>query len=55
MNERMRELMEQCQSRYEEHTINLAKFAELIVHECALQCNHNDDMDRILNHFRVEE
>jgi len=32
----------------------LAKFAELIVKECALQCNHNDDMDRILEHFGVE-
>ena len=31
------------------------KFAELIVRECALQCNHNDDMDRILEHFGVEE
>ena len=30
-------------------------FAELIVKECALQCNHNDDMDRILEHFGVEE
>ena len=31
------------------------KFAELIVRECALQCNHNDDMDRILEHFGVEQ
>jgi len=31
------------------------KFAELIVKECALQCNHNDDMDRILEYFGVEE
>ena len=31
------------------------KFAELIVKECALQCNHNDDMDRILEHFGVEQ
>ena len=31
------------------------KFAELIIRECALQCNHNDDMDRILEHFGVEE
>jgi len=30
------------------------KFAELIVRECAVQCNHNDDMDRILEHFGVE-
>ena len=33
----------------------LAKFAELIVRECALQCNHNGDMDRILEHFGVEQ
>jgi len=33
----------------------LAKFAELIVRECALQCNHNDDMYRILEHFGVEQ
>jgi hypothetical protein len=31
------------------------KFAELIVAECAVQCNHNDDMDRILEHFGVEQ
>jgi hypothetical protein len=30
-------------------------FAQLIVRECALQCNHNDDMDRILEHFGVEQ
>jgi hypothetical protein len=30
------------------------KFAELIVNECELQCHHNDDMDRILNHFGVD-
>ena len=34
--------------------IGLEKFAELIVRECAVQCNHNDDMDRILEHFGVE-
>ena len=34
---------------------DLEKFAEMIVRECALQCNHNDDMDRILEHFGVEE
>ena len=35
--------------------IGLEKFAELIVRECALQCNHNDDMARILEHFGVEQ
>jgi hypothetical protein len=34
---------------------DLEKFALLIVKECALQCNHNDDMDRILEYFGVEE
>jgi len=31
------------------------KFAELIVRECALQCQHNDDMDRIEKHFAMKE
>ena len=35
--------------------LSYEKFAELIVKECALQCNHNDDMDRILEHFGVEQ
>jgi hypothetical protein len=30
------------------------KFAQLVVRECALQCQHNDDMDRIEKHFGVE-
>lgn len=34
--------------------LSYEKFAELIVRECAVQCNHNDDMDRILEHFGVE-
>jgi hypothetical protein len=38
-----------------EDFISVEKFAELIVRECALQCNHNDDMDRILEYFGVEE
>ena len=33
----------------------LEYFVELIVKECALQCNHNDDMDRILEYFGVKE
>jgi hypothetical protein len=35
--------------------LSYEKFAELIVKECAVQCNHNDDMDRILEHFGVEQ
>ena len=34
MNERIRELAEQCHHRYSEHNIDLEKFAELIVGEC---------------------
>ena len=33
----------------------IQKFAELIVRECALQCIHNEDMDRIEKHFGIEE
>ena len=38
MNERIRELYEQCHHRYREHNINLEKFAELIVWECVTIC-----------------
>ena len=34
MNERIRELAEQCYHRYSEHHIDLEKFAELIIQEC---------------------
>ena len=34
MNERIRELAEQCYHRYSEHNIDLEKFAQLIVKEC---------------------
>jgi hypothetical protein len=62
MNQRIKELLEQCQ--IETYGVNgelleigfdAEKFAELIVKECAVQCNHNDDMDRILEHFGVGE
>lgn len=33
---------------------DLDKFAEMIVQACALQCNHNEDMDNILDHFGVK-
>ena len=65
MNERIKELVEQAgytKGHHDEYgrltvmpEFNKEKFAELIVQECALQCNHNDDMDRILEHFGVEE
>jgi hypothetical protein len=64
MNEQFRKLLDQARelanevfdydgSDYAE--IVQEKFAELIVQKCALQCNHNDDMDRILEHFGVEQ
>lgn len=35
MNPRIKRLAEQCYHRYSEHNINLEKFAELIVEDCA--------------------
>jgi hypothetical protein len=63
MNERIRQLSNQAYDALVNETGNIVvfdedfqqRFAELIVRECALQCNHNDDMDRILEHFGVEE
>jgi len=66
MNERIRKLAGQAKFMAEED-INrqisynaelkafAEKFAELIVRECVLQCVHNEDMDLIEKHFRVEE
>ncbi len=34
MNERIKELADQCYHRYSEHNIDLEKFAQLIVKEC---------------------
>ena len=61
MNERIEKLIEQCTvQNFSDctggfETFDKQKFAGLIVKECALQCNHNDDMDRILEYFGVEE
>ena len=71
MNERIRQLAKQANAnelsyayyRGEKkpenavtlHSVDLELFAELIVRECALQCIHNEDMDRIEKHFGVEE
>ena len=67
MNERIRLLVKQAGFKLSDNLVEgqngpgvvtekdkLEKFAELIVRECALQCNHNDDMDRILEHFGVK-
>ena len=58
MNERIKQLAEQCHHRYSEHNIDLEKFAELIVQECMsnLYLNGYDDaMIQIQKHFGVEE
>ena len=62
MNERIKLLVEQATTRIDPSAhdgecwdFDKEKFAQLIVRECALQCQHNDDMDRIEKHFGVEE
>ena len=61
MNERIRELankVERIRDLYNigpVHRDAVEQFAELIVRECALQCVHNEDMDRIEKHFGVEK
>jgi hypothetical protein len=60
MNERFRELAEQCHHRYSEHNIDLEKFAELIVKECAdyVDSAISDggvDGRSLKEHFGVEE
>ena len=49
MNERIRELAEQCHHRYSEHHIDLAKFAELIVRECAQVIQAQNDIENDLD------
>ena len=69
MNERIKLLSEQCHHRYSEHNIDLEKFAQLIVKECAkviletpVEYLEIDAMHRVrdrvknhFNHFGVEE
>ena len=58
MNERILELAREAELLVHNPTgvpTKLEKFAQLIVKECAFQCRHNDDLDRILEHFGVEE
>jgi hypothetical protein len=63
VNERIRELADQCYHQYSEHNIDLEKFAELIVRECMSLCQECIDdgcveavepMGRIKEHFGVE-
>lgn len=65
MNNRIQELAEQCYHPYSEHNINLEKFAELIVRECAYIAEgyygfkkHGPGIaiaEEIKQHFGVEE
>ena len=62
MNERIRELADQCYHRYSEYNIDLDKFAELIVRECinvAMRSVSDDEPKEawylIQEHFGVEE
>lgn len=66
MNERIKELIKQAadqtsaafsssnfrQSEWESDFRE--KFAELIIEECAFQCQHLGDMERIGKHFEVD-
>ena len=59
MNERIKELVEQCYHRYSVHYIDLEKFAELIVRECSdfLKDTLDDHFaaEQLEEHFGVEE
>lgn len=63
MNERVRELAEQCYHQYSEHNIDLEKFAELIVRECAgyifvldaEPVSHKSAARMLMEHFGVEK
>ena len=62
MNERIRLLAEQCHHLYSEHNIDLDKFAQLIVQECAelIESQHTwitsvAASALIRKHFGVEE
>ena len=59
MNERIKELADQCHHRYSEHHIDLEKFAELIVRECVFisrtSANGFSAGDRMKEHFGVEQ
>ena len=63
MNERIKELIAKSTRTVDgradmfsiaREIFDIEKFAELIVNECALQCDHNEDMDNILEHFGVK-
>jgi hypothetical protein len=67
MNERIKELAEQCHRTFSEHHIDLDRFAELIVRECMDICYRTDTeyeghkvkstviASKVAEHFGVEE
>ena len=55
MNERIKELYVKALSEaMEMKTATAPIFAELIIRECAKQCQHLGDMDRITAHFGLD-
>jgi len=62
MNERIKDLADQCYHRYSEYNIDLEKFAELIVQQCIAIVDEYGDSDegnhiayQIEQHFGVKE
>ena len=60
MNERIEQLADQCMTERQDSNgvyveyFDHKKFAELIIEECAFQCQHLGDMERIGKHFKVD-
>ena len=59
MNERIRQLAEQCESfgswDNKTYTFDKEKFAELIVRECICQCDDENSQKYIMSHFGFTE
>ena len=59
MNERIKELAEQCESfgswDNKTYTFDKEKFAELIVRECICQCDDENSQKYIMSHFGFTE
>jgi hypothetical protein len=59
MNERIRELAEQCESfgswDNKVYSFDKEKFAELIVRECICQCDDENSQKYIMSHFGFTE
>jgi len=59
VNERFRELAEQCESfgswDNKTYTFDKEKFGELIVRECICQCDDENSQKYIMSHFGFTE